>query len=351
MRRGPFGYRLELRRQERAGRLAVSLLSLGLGLLSGIPLIALIGRNPLEAYREALAALATPTGLSNALAISTPILLIAIGLTVAFRANFWNIGAEGQLYAGALAATWPVVLGLKGPALLPLMALLSFSAGALYAAAAALMKNLLGMNEVLTTLMMNYIAILLTGYAVTGPWRDPRGFGFPLSPAFPPEATPPPLPGTGISSMLLLALALAPLLRLLLAKTTLGFELRSVGEGEGASRHAGMSRLRAHLVATALSGGMAGLAGLVVVSAMVHRLRPVISPGYGYTAIIVAFLAGLDPVAAVPAALLFGALLVAGDALQASLAIPSSISLVLQSLVFLFLAAGEVLRRYRLVKA
>ncbi|MER3602110.1 MAG: ABC transporter permease [Nitrososphaerota archaeon] len=348
LRAGPFALKLEPRAGREAGRLPTSVLSLALSLLAGMPLLLLMGRNPLEAYGRALAFLSTPTGLSNALALATPILLISIGLTLAFRANFWNIGAEGQLYLGAIAATLPVVLGLRGPLLLPLMLLLALGAGALWGCSAAALRNLLGMNEVLTTLMMNYLAIILTGYLVQGPWRDPRGYGFPLSPAFPPEGTLPSLPGTSLNMALPLALALAPLVALLLERTTWGFELKSVGQGEQAARYVGMSRLRAHLLAMGVSGGLSGLAGLVVVSAMVHRLRPIISPGYGYTAIIVAFLAGLNPLAAVPASLLFGALLVAGDALQASLAIPSSISLVLQALVFLFLAAGELLRRYRI---
>ncbi|MDW8360202.1 MAG: hypothetical protein RMK31_06440, partial [Candidatus Caldarchaeum sp.] len=206
----------------------------------------------------------------------------------------------------------------------------------------------LGVNEILPTLMLNYVAILFVDFLIYGPWRDPRGFGFPLSIVFPQHARIDSLLGHSAYVGLPAAFIVAALLFGLLQKTSLGLDMRILGQNYEAAKYAGIRIGRTLLLGSIIAGGLAGIGGLVIVSGIIGRLRPRASPGYGYTAIIIAFLASLNPWLAVPASVFFGGLLVAGDVIQATLNLPFAAVQIFQSTIFLMIILGEFFKRYRL---
>ena len=329
---------------------AVSVSSIVIGLVSTIPLFLIAGVDPVAAFQQIFSVFTTISGITESVTRSIPLLLTAVGLCLPFKMGFWNIGAEGQLFMGAVAATLMVLIFPESPAIviIPLMILFAFLGGGIWGVIPAYLKARLQVNEVLTTLMMNFIAILWVDFLVYGPWRDPQGYGFPLTPMFPPAARLPIIPGTSIHSGLLMAIASAILVYFLLSFTRWGYEIKVAGESQIAAKYAGMSPLLLTLLTMFLSGGFSGLAGMALVSGIVLRLRHGISPGYGYTAIIIAWLARLNPIGALVVGLLFGGLLVSGDALQIGLGLAFSTVLVFQGLILLFVVGADVLTQYRI---
>jgi len=287
-------------------------------------------------------------GLSETLVKAIPIALCAMGITVAFRMALWNIGAEGQLYAGAMAATGLALSFPDAPALmlLPAMVAAGMAAGALWALIAAIPRAWLGANEILTTLMLNYVAIFFSEYLIHGPWKDPAGFNFPLSPAFSEAARLPSFGDTRIHAGILFALAAAAVLTVALRKTTWGYEVRLIGSNPVAANYAGVSIPRHILIALAVSGALAGLAGMAEVSAITGRLQYGLSPGYGYSAIIVAWLAKLSPAGILIMSFLFGGLLVGGYAVQ-FIGVPAAAVNMLQGAMLFFWLAAEFFGSYR----
>lgn len=320
------------------------------GLGSTIPLFLLAGVDPVAAFQQVFSVFTTTQGVSESVTRAIPLLLAAVGLCLPFKMGFWNIGAEGQLFMGGFASTLMVLMFTSSPSIviIPLMLLASFVAGGIWGVIPAFLKARLEVNEVLTTLMMNFIAILWVDFLVYGPWRDPQGYGFPLTPMFPPEARLPLLPGTRVHTGLLIAIASAALVYFLLSYTRWGYEIKVAGESQGAARYAGMSYLLLTLLTMFLSGGFSGVAGMTLVSGIVLRLRHGISPGYGYTAIIIAWLARLNPIGAIVVGLLFGGLLVSGDALQIGLGLAFSTVLIFQGLILLFVVGADALTQYRI---
>lgn len=340
------------KRLERPGglRVAVPVLSVVLALLCGALLLALYGQSPLAVYRSMLdSAFGTYYGFSETLVKATPLMLAALAISLAFRMKLWNIGAEGQIYMGAFAASGIALLLGHWPAwlLLPLMTLAGMLAGALWAYIPGLLKASLQVNETLTSLLLNYVAILWVGYLCLGPWRDPAGLNFPLSARFADNATLPTLGDSRIHLGLLAALVLAVVLWLVIERTRWGYEIRVIGESWEAARYAGINIPRNIVLVMALSGALAALAGVFEVAGITHRLQQGLSPGYGYSAIIVAWLGQLNPLAIVPVAILFGALLVGGYSVQTE-GIPFAIALILQGLILFFLLGGEVFITHRL---
>lgn len=329
---------------------AVSVSSIIAGLASTIPLFLIAGVDPVAAFQQVFSVFTTTQGLTEAVTRSIPLILIAVGLCLPFKMGFWNIGGEGQLFMGGFGATLVVLMFPSSPAIaiIPLMILFAFLAGGIWGVIPAFLKARLEVNEVLTTLMMNFIAILWVDFLVYSPWRDPQGYGFPLTPMFPPAARLPLLPGTRVHSGLLIAIGSAVVVYFLLRFTRWGYEIKVAGESQGAAKYAGMSYLLLTLLTMFLSGGFSGLAGMTLVSGIVLRLRHGISPGYGYTAIIIAWLARLNPIGAVVVGLLFGGLLVSGDALQIGLGLAFSTVLVFQGLILLFVVGADVLTQYRI---
>lgn len=329
-------------------------LSLLLALLTiGIMFLAL-GVNPLFAYGQILkGAFGSTYGLSETVVKSIPLMLSGIGLALAFRARFWNIGAEGQLLVGATCATglalaypdWPK------PVLLPAMFLAGFAGGALWGLIPAILKARWRVDEVITSLMMVYIASNLVNHLVYGPWKGAEERGFPYTSKFSAAAQLPRLAWTRIHyPTLVLALVLAVVIYVLIRRTKWGYQIRVTGENPAAARYAGMNYLKTLLLVTILSGGLAGLAGVGEVAGIHHRLRypQGISPGYGFTAIIVAWLARLNPLGAVLTSFLLGGLFVGGDAIQVSLGLPAATIHVFNGTILLFVLGGDLIARYRI---
>ena len=261
----------------------------------------------------------------------------------------WNIGAEGQLHMGAFAASWLALSYPHLPAaiMLPGMFLLGFLAGGLWGLLPAIPRAYLGTNEVITTLMLNYVAILWVAFLVTGPWRDPQGLRFPLSAPFSDAACLPTFLHTRVHLGLLLGILAAAALSVLLWRTRWGYEVRVIGESAAAARYAGMNVTRNILLVMFLSGGLAGIAGMSEVSGVIHRLQLHISPGYGYSAIIVAWLARLNPWAMILVSILFGALLVGGYAVQ-TVGLPAAVASMLQGVILFFVLGSDFFAHYRI---
>ncbi|MGF1480439.1 MAG: ABC transporter permease [Cyanophyceae cyanobacterium] len=319
-----------------------AILALGIG---GI-LIGLGGVNPLVAYQEMMAgAFGGTRQLTETVLKATPLLIIALGLTIAFRSKVWNIGAEGQYYMGALAGS---VVALTLPEwspwmLIPLMLVAGAGGGALWSAVAGVLYLTRGTNIIICTLMLNYIAILLVTYATRVPLRDPDGF-LPESAQFSAAAQIPTLFGR-IHIGVFLALLLAGVVSVLLWRTPLGFKLRAVGYSASVARATGIRVAQHLLIAIMLSGAFAGVAGIIETSYIYTRLKAGISPGYGFSAILVALMGQLHPVGVLIAAVLFSALTIGAESLQVSLQVPAAVAQVIQALVVLFAISSDALAR------
>ncbi len=259
----------------------------------------------------------------NTLRYSIPLILCGVGLSIAYKANVWNIGAEGQMIFGAIAASalalYILPKNLPNIASLLIIYSISFLAGALIALIAAVLKALYNVNEVLTTLMLNYIAIQLGDYLVYGPWRGSKEYGYPRSDIFPMNTWAPQIPGTAIHySTLIIAIAAAIILNLLLYRSSFGFEVRVVGSNPSAARHYGISISRIIILTMVISGGLAGVAGAGEVIGVYRQFIRAerISAGFGYTAIIVAWLANLNPIANIISGFFLAILTSAGYTIQ-----------------------------------
>lgn len=330
---------------------AVPIGSILVALLLGAILLAAAGVNPLETYRTMLSgAFASVDGLTGTAVKAIPLILCGLGVAIAFRTLLWNIGAEGQLFMGAFAATGVALFLLpKAPPvlLIPAVLLAGFAAGGLWGLVPGLLKGLLGVNEIITSLMLNYVAILWTDYLIYGPWKDPAGYGFPGTAPFE-AARFPRIPGTRVHLGLALGLLAALLLALALQRTRWGYETRVIGENQRAARYAGISLVKNILLVMLLSGGLAGLAGASELCGLTTpRLQIGLSPGYGYTAIIVAWLARLNPWAIVLVAFLFAGLLVGGDRVQIIMHLPRATAYILQGIILFAVLGGEIFVRYR----
>ena len=327
-------------------------LAIGSGLFLGAILLSLMGTHPWDAYREmARGAFGSVYSLSETLVKATPLLLAGLGVGLAFRSGFWNIGAEGQLYMGAMGGTWIALTypGLPAPLFQPLMIAVGCLAGAFWGLIPAMLRAYWRVNEIITTLMLNYIAILWVDFLVHSPWKDPRVFGFPFTPPLPQTARLPALPGSRVHLGLLLGLLAAAGLAVLLGRMRLGYEIRIIGLSPEAARYAGMNLARVTCVVMALSGGLAALAGVCEVAGVQGQLRHGLSPGYGYTAIIVAWLARLHPGATIVVSVLLGALLVGSDMLQIAMHLPVAVAYMLQGIMLFSLLGVEFLLGHRLV--
>lgn len=277
-----------------------------------------------------------------------PIFLCSLGVAVAFRLQVWNIGAEGQFALGAIGATaaalqWP---GLPGYALLPLMAAAALAAGGLWGFIPAVLKLRMRANEIIVTLMLNYIAILLLDYLVYGRWKDPQSFGFPMTPIFSDNAIVGRIGDTGLHWGLALCVATGGVLWLFFRFTRLGYELKASGENLGAARYAGLPYERLLILVMLLSGGLAGWAGFLEASATINRLQPSIMVGYGYTAIVVAWLARLNPLSIGLASFLLAALRVGVENLQLDLQVPAAFGGIMEGLILLTILAGGFFADY-----
>ena len=326
-------------------------LAVALTVLTGFVLFLFMGYDPFQALTSFfISPLLTGYGLAELGVKAAPLIMIAVGLAVGFRANVWNIGAEGQLTMGALAgggialATW----GEAGIWILPAMFLAGILGGMAYAAIPAFLKAKFEVSEILTSLMLTYVATLFLSILVYGPWKDPEGYGFPQSRMFTEVALVPIIiENTRLHLGFLLALAIAVAAWVLMARTIIGFEVKVVGQAPAAGRYAGFDRKRIIWFCLLLSGGLAGLAGTIEVSGPIGQIIPVISPGYGFTAIIVAFLGRLHPLGIIPAGLLVALSYIGGENAQVEAGVPQGVTGLFQGLLPFFLLASEFLVRYR----
>lgn len=312
--------------------------------------IAANGMNPFPVYKKLLSgAFGSTFGLTETLVKSIPLLLCGLGVSVAYRISVWNIGAEGQFAAGAIAATAVTIYLPDLPIYLsiPLMLVCGISAGGFWGLLTAIPRTYFQVNELITSLMLNYVALLALNYFVFGPWKDPKGFNFPGTPMFNEAQSLPVLGDTRLHLGLLFAVVAVILYAFTIRYTRWGYELRLIGANPEAAKNAGIPISRHILIVMIISGGLAGLAGMSEVSGVTHRLMYGISPGYGYTAIIVAWLAKLNPFGLVVSSFLFGGLIVGGYSVQ-TIGLPSSISSMLQGAILFFLIAGDTIGKFRL---
>ena len=330
----------------------VSILAIVAALIVAAIFFASYGISPVRAYAEIIqGALGSWHGLSETLRRMIPLLLCGVGLTVAFRALFWNIGADGQLLLGAIAATWVALFsGVPAPLLIPAMFLAGFLAGALWGLIPAVLKVKLGINDVITTLMMNYIAMYIVLWLIHGPWKGPSMRGFAYTDMFPKAARLPTIGATHVHwPTLLIGLVIAFLVYILINRTRSGFEIRVVGENPHAAEFAGISEFKTIVTVMIISGGLAGLAGVGEVAGVHLRLLDPtqISMGYGYTAIIVAWLARKNPLGVIVTSFFFGVLMAGGDVIKIDLGLPFQLINVFNGLIMFFLIGSEIFMHYK----
>lgn len=324
-----------------------------LALAAGAAIFSALGYDGLRAVRQIVVVpLAEPGRWPELLVKAGPLILIAVGLSVGFRAGVWNIGAEGQYVMGAVAGTGVALLtwGGEGWWVLPAMALAGALGGMAYAAIPALLLTRFRVSEILSSLMLTYVALQLLYYLVRGPWRDPEGFNFPQTRLFTPAQT---LPVVAEGSLVHLGIPLALLVALLawivVARTLFGFEVRVVGLAPAAARHGGFSRTRTVWASLLLGGALSGLAGLFEAAGPFGQLVPQFPAGYGFTAIIVAFLGRLHPLGIVLAGLVLAVTAVGGELAQTAAGLPQAAAGLFQAMMLFFLLAVDILVSHRLV--
>ncbi|SNY93340.1 nucleoside ABC transporter membrane protein [Cohaesibacter sp. ES.047] len=327
-------------------------LAIFLTVITGAVIFALLGFDPAEAlFVYFVEPLLDPWSLQELVVKASPLVLIGVGLTICYRSNNWNIGAEGQFTVGAICgAIVPVMMpGWQDPLVFPVMLALGAAGGGMFAYIPAVLKNRFGANEILTSLMLSYVALLMLDYLVRGPWKDPDGYNFPESLLFSDSATAPSLiAGSRMHIGALFAILAAVAVFVLYARTLKGFEIKVLGVTPRAGKFAGFSRERMTTFAFVVSGALAGLAGIIEVAGPIGQLRPTISPGYGFTAIIVAFLGRLNPLGAILAGLLLALSYIGGEAAQVELGVSEKTSKAFQGILLFYVLACDTLIHYRI---
>lgn len=326
-----------------AQRMAFILLSL----VAAALVILVLGYNPIQVYIEMIkGALGSTYRSQETVLKAVPLVIMGLGVAVCFKLNFSNIGTEGQFYMGAMAATWvalysPLPDGLR----LPMMFVAAFIAGGLYCLIPALLKIKWRVSETLVTLMFNYIAAKLVAYLQYGPWKDPMAYGFPKIANFSKAARLPEVFGMHIGWIV--ALVLAAGVYLLLNRSKFGYEVQVMGENKVTARYAGMNATKITVLTVIIGGGLCGLAGMIQAAGVERTLNASLANGLCFTAIVVAYLAKLNPIAIVPAGFFFAVLLQGGAYIQSALQVPSTVAEVVQGVILLFVLASEFFIRYR----
>ncbi len=337
-----------------AAQILVPIASIIAALIVGSVIMLFAGENPLGVYREMFdGAFGSNYRRSETVVKTIPLLLTGLGVAVAFRMRLWNIGAEGQFYFGAVFATWVALYGLPSSGawvVIPAMMVAGMLGGALWGGIPGVLRGYLGVNETITSLMLNYVAILFASWLVHGPWKNPVGFGFPGTVVFSPATYLPTWGTTRVHLGLVFGLIAAVILYFVLQRTRWGYEISIAGHSERVARYAGMATGRNMVIVMLVSGGLAGLAGMSELAGNGHSLQRELSPGYGYTAIIVAWLGRLNPFGIIVVSFLLAGLLVGGEQIQLSLGLPSAIAPMLQGIILFFLLGGDLLTRYRIVR-
>jgi general nucleoside transport system permease protein len=347
------GIRLEKRlAPSRAMTLGAPVLAVAATLALGAVAFTLLGYDGLGAIREIFVSpLFDPYRWQDLLVKAAPLALVATGLSIGFRANVWNIGAEGQYVLGGLGGTAVALLTMnaEGGWILPLMILAGVLAGMAWALVPALLRTALGVSEILTSLMLNYVAVQLLYYLMRGPWKDPEGFNFPQTALFTEwQILPMAVPDTLIHVGVPVAAALALAVWFVLARTVAGFSVRLVGLSPSAARYGGFRERRIVWGTLLAGGGFAGLAGVLEAAGPFGQMVPAFPTGYGYTAIIVAFLGRLHPLGILVASLVLALTYVGGESAQTTIGLPAAAIGVFQSTMLFSLLGVDILVRYRI---
>ena len=318
----------------------------------GAVIFSLIGYDGVGAVREIfLTPILNPLKWQDLGVKAAPLILIGVGLAIGYKANVWNIGAEGQYVIGGLAGTGVALAtrDFSGPWILPLMVLAGILGGMAWASIPALLKTRLRVSEILTSLMLTYVAIQVLNYLVLGPWKDPMGFGFPQTVMFTSsQSLPRVIPGTIVHLGVPLAFLIALIAWLVMSRSLFGFQIRVVGAAPQAARYGGFSANRTIWLALLVSGGLAGLAGIFEAAGPFGRMVPQFPTNYGFTAIIVAFLGRLNPLGVIFAGLAMAVAVVGGDVAQTTIRLPNAAVGIFQAMMLFFLLASDILVRYRL---
>lgn len=321
------------------------------GILLSCLLITALGYNPISTFAALISgAFGSKVALVNTVLITVPLMVTALGLAIAFRMKFWNIGGEGQIIMGCVFATFVshnMPASTPGIVLILLMGLAGFLGGAVWALIPGIFRVFSRTNETLFTLMLNYIALCIVQYLHYVLWRDPAAKGFPKIKAIPESAHLPVLFGIHIGWII--AIVLAVLIFILIRKTKLGYEIRVVGESAPTANYAGINVKRVMLTGVALSGGIVGLAGMIKLCGNVFTLSPEITGNAGFTAIIIAWLSNLSaPVIAV-VSILIAALEQGSQAIQIKLQIPAAVASIIQGLILMSALGGEFFLKYKIL--
>lgn len=342
------------KRAERSALIALAspILAIALTLVTMSIFFAILGKNPATAlYVYFVEPLTDSYTLMEIAVKASPLVMIAIGLSLCYLANVWNIGAEGQFLMGAVCGSYlAVVTNGTGAGHWVIFGMLILGAlgGALWGLIPALCKVRFGANEILTSLMLVYVADLILDYLVRGPWRDPKGMNFPTTASFDPVATVPViLDGGRLHAGVVITLAVVVVAAVMLGRTIKGFEIRVVGAAPRAARFAGFSAEKLVIFTFVISGALAGLAGIIEVAGPVGVLQPGISPGYGFTAIIVAFLGRLNPIGILIAGLFLALTFIGGEGAQISMKVPLDLTKVFQGMLLFYVLACDSLILYR----
>ena len=321
--------------------------------LAAIPL-SLAGAPLLTSYFELFKGVfGSKFAFSEMLTRATPLIFTGLAAALAFRARLWNIGAEGQLYLGAMAAVAIGTGALDVPAifLIPIIILFGCMAGAAGMALPAVLKTRFGADEVVTTLLLNFIILIFVQYMLEGPLKDPMGLGWPQSsPILDQGMLPQLMDRLRVHSGLIIALIIAAILQFLLVWSVWGFKLRAVGENPDAARHAGIKVNRTFMSAALFSGALAGMAGVSEVAGLKGYLTADLSPGFGYTGIVVAMLAGLSPLGVVMSALFVASVFVGADSMSRAVGVSSYLADLVVSTALLCVLIGGFLARFRLLR-
>jgi ABC-type uncharacterized transport system permease subunit len=332
--------------------LASPLLALVITVVIGVILFVALGKDPVKGLQVFFwEPIRSPYALGELMVKATPLLVIALGLAVCFRSNVWNIGAEGQFVIGAVMAGGVALLADKdtGRWIVVAIMLAGVAGGMAWASITAVLRDRFNANEILVSLMLVYVADMVLSYLVYGPWKDPAGYNFPQSRTF--EAVtqiPRLMPGSRVSIGLVIALAAAAALWIFLFRTRAGFAQQVGGLAPAAARYAGFSSRKALWIALLTSGGAAGLAGALEVAGPLGQLTPYVPAGYGFAAIIVAFVGRLHPVGMVFSAILMSMFYIGGELAQSRLGLPKSLTGVFQGLLLFTLLACDTLMAYRI---
>lgn len=328
------------------------LIAVVLTIVTAMVMFEIMGVDPVRAIVTFfIEPISSRNGVAELCVKATPLVIIGVGLSFGFRANVWNIGAEGQLTIGALAGGGLALAFYNDEfaLLLPLMLIAGVAGGMVWSAIPALLKTRFNTNEILTSLMLTYVALLVLSYLIHGPWKDPDGQNFPESRLFNEGAVLPVLiDETRLNVGWLLALFCVAAGWVFMARHIVGFQIKVIGIAPMAARFAGYNEKRLVWLTLLISGGCAGLAGMIELSGAIGQIVPVISPGYGFTAIIVAFLGRLHPFGVLLAGLLMALTYLGGDSAQITMNLPNAATGVFQGMLLFFLLASDVLIRYRL---